>query len=619
MDKKYVILFYVALFSIVASIYPTNLFSYPESKESITQYIISLSKDIFRSIETPSTAMLDSSKGELKIKVLLSPWGELKDAYISESSGNDELDERSLNAVWAYDMYQPFPEELGDEELWVDTPIVFEDRGTNAELKNIAEPTRKTKLTTPTAGVGHPRGGGGRGGGLDEMVDVALENRLGAKIAQEEIELSKLKIREATRALYPAATLNYLETTGLTTSTIQDFTDKEYKVKFEYPLYYGWRLKYAVEQAVSNMKASKYNYDKISQDLRGDVEEAYYSYITNRAAHGLQESLLKEVEEIFDIAKKRFDIGLSTKAEFLEVEAKFKQIKYQVASSQNELAIARLTLAQAMNVKDTEEFSEFADVGLDFKAWQPVHLDVSLEQCIDRAFKYRPDIKSKGHMVDFNDYERKIAKSKNQFKVDLTGSYGKSGGAYESESLTLDKDWFIGLKASKPLGGNTLSATYTKEETSEKHGQTTRTESISKSVELGLLDNLQSFSEKKSSEIAFSKAREELQKTQDAIMKEVKESYLNYRKGLFQIESNLKKVSHKREELKIAKAQAELNEVPVSGLLRSYMEFTDEQTFYIESVGSMLQALSKLNRSTGYALFSYDGSIMLANINAEPM
>ena len=602
MDKKYIILLYVALFSVVASIYPTNLLSYTESKEPITQYIISLSKDIFRSIETPSTAMLDSSKGELKIKVLLSPWGELKDAYISESSGNDELDERSLNAVWAYDMYQPFPEELGDEELWVDAPIIFRS---------------EKKLTTPVTGMGVARsrdGGGITVSRLDEMVDIALENRLGAKIAQQEMELSKLKIREATRALYPAVTLNYLETIGMTTRDIQNFTDKEYKVKFEYPLYYGWRLKYAVEQAVSNMKASKYNYDKISQDLRGDVEKAYYSYITNRAALRLQESLLKEAGKIFDIAKKRFDIGLTTKAEFLEVESKLKQIKYQVASSQSDLAIARLSLAQAMNVRDSEEFSEFADVGLDFNAWQPVHLNVSLEQCIDMAFKYRPDIKSKEHMVDFNDYERKIAKSKNQFKVDLTGSYGKSGGAFESQSLTLDKDWFIGLKASKPLGGNTLSAAYTKEETSEKHGQSTRTESLSKSVELGLLNNLQSFSEKKSSEIAFSKAREELQKTQDAIMKEVKESYLNYRKGLFQIESNLKKVSHRKEELKIAKAQAELNEVPISGLLRSHMEFTDEQTFYIESVGSLLQALLTLNRSTGYALFSYDGSIMLANV-----
>jgi len=600
MDKKYVILFYVALFSLIVSIYPTELLSYSESKESITQYIISLSKDIFRSIETPSTAVLDSSKGELKIKVLLSPWGELKDAYISESSGNDELDESSLKAARSYDLYQPFPEELGDEELWLDVPIVF-------KVKDLA-------ISRPGRETGFPSRTGNSNAGLDEIVDVALENRLGVKIAQEEIELSKLKIREANRALYPAATLNYLETTGLTTSDIQDFTDKEYKVKFEYPLYYGWRLKYAVEQAISNMKASQYNYDKISQDLRGDVEAAYYSYVTNRATLRLQESLLKEVEKIFDIAKKRFDIGLSTKAEFLLAEAKSKQIKYQVASSQNELAIARLTLAQTMNVKDSEKFSEFADVDLDFNAWQPVHLDVSLEQCIDLAFKYRPDIKSKGHMLDFNDYERKITRSKNQFKVDLTGSYGKSGGAFESESLTMNKDWFIGLKASKPLGGNTLSAAYTKEETSEKHGQTTRTESISKSVEVGLLDNLQSFSEKKSSEIAFSKAREELQKTQNAIMKEVKESYLNYRKGLFQIESNLKKVSHKREELKVAKAQAELNEVPISGLLRFYMEFTDEQTFYIESVGNLLQALSKLNRSTGYALFSYDGSIMLANV-----
>ena len=47
------------------------------------------------------------------------------------------------------------------------------------------------------------------------------------------------------------------------------------------------------------------------------------------------------------------------------------------------------------------------------------------------------------------------------------------------------------------------------------------------------------------------------------------------------------------------------------------MELTDENTFYIESLISLCQALAKLNKATGYTLFSYDGSIMLANVSAQ--
>ena len=147
--------------------------------------------------------------------------------------------------------------------------------------------------------------------------------------------------------------------------------------------------------------------------------------------------------------------------------------------------MAKLALAQAVNVKEGEEAIEIIDKepGKDL---EPIMIDVSLEECIDLAFKSRPDLKAKEYMLEFNDYERKIAESKNQLRVDLTGTYGKSGGAYETESLNMDNDWYVGFKVSKPLGGNTISTAFTKDKTSPKHGESSRTESISKSVELGL-------------------------------------------------------------------------------------------------------------------------------------
>jgi len=595
MHIKRIILFYFFVFTAVTTIKPTISYTYSQSQEDITQYIIDISKDIYSSIPKPDPSILYNSKGEVKLKLFLSPWGELKDVYVSESSGSKELDGLCLKTVWLYKRYQPFPEKLGDKDLWIDIPIIFEMENKEEKAREGVVPEMKvTNL------------------GINDAVDIALENHMAAKIAQEEMELSKLKIREARRGLYPAASINYMTTTGKTTGITQDFTDKEYKLKFEYPLYYGWRLKYAVEQAMSNLKASTYNYDKTLQDLRAEVESAFYAYMASKMDLKLHKALLEEIAGIFTNAKKRLELGLITRTEFLQLETQMQQINYQIISSENGLSMAKLALAQAVNVKEGEKVIDIIDKESG-KDLGPITIDISLEDCVDLAFKARPDLKSKEYMLEFNDYERKIEESKNQLKVDLAGTCGKSGGAYESETLNMGNDWYLGFKVTKPLGGNTLSTAYTKDKTSQKHGQSTRTESVSQSVEMGLLDGLQHFSEEKSAEIGYKKAKDELEQVKETIIKEVSESYLNYKKGLIQIMTNLNKIKYKEEELKITKARAELNEVSLSELVQAHMGLTDEKTYYVEALGSLYQSLAKLNKATGYSLFIDDENFKLAN------
>ena len=614
MHTKRVRLLCLFVITFVTAAYPAISFPYSATVESITQYIIDLSKDIYGSVQEPEPSAIYNSRGEVNLRLFLSPWGELKDAYIYESSGNEHLDNLCLKAVWLHERYQPFPEELGDDGLWVDVPIIFgvpDRKGFEPEVKD-ERPVGRSSIYGRSNMREHAIYKDALG--VEGVVDIALENHMSARIAEEEIELSKLKIREARRALYPTASLNYLETTGETAAVTQDFIDKEYKLKFEYPLYYGWRLKYAVDQAIANMKTSRQNYDKVLHDLRGEVESAFYSYLVARINARLQRSLLKEAKEIFDTAKKTLELELVTNAEFQQVYSQLKQVTYQVASSENDMEMAKLSLTQAMNIKDSVNLEDFIDIDIDILDLEPLDLEVTLEECLDIAFKYRPDLKSKEYTVEFSEYERKIAISKDQLRLDLTGSYGKSGGAYETETLEMGKDWYLGVKLTKPLGGNTISTAYTEDKTSEKHGESSRTESVSKSVEFGILDNIQSFSEKKSSEIGLKKAMDEVQQTREAIFKEVKVSYLDYKKGLIQMESNLNKIRYREEELKIAKARAELHEISLSELMQAHMSLIDEKSFYIEATGSLYQSLVQLNKATGYALFLDSESFMLADV-----
>jgi outer membrane protein len=235
-------------------------------------------------------------------------------------------------------------------------------------------------------------------------------------------------------------------------------------------LYYGWRLRYAVEQAMSSLRASASSYNKTLQDLRAEVESAFYGYMASKMTLKLHKALLEETDSLFGRAKKRLELGLITRVEFLQLESQMQQINYQVISSENELSMAKLTLAQAINIKEGEKAIEIIDKEPG-KDMEPIVIDMTLEQCMDLAFKSRPDLKAKEYMLEFNDYERKITESKNQLKIDLTGTYGRSGGAYSTEQLYMSNDWYLGFKASKPFGGNTLSTTFTKDNTSPKHGE----------------------------------------------------------------------------------------------------------------------------------------------------
>ena len=113
MRIKRIILLYLFVIAAVTLVNPTVSLSNLPKEEIISQYIINLSNDIYKSMDRPLDSMLSGSKGELRLGLFLSPWGELKDAKVSESSGNRELDNVCLRTVWIYDRYQPFPEELG--------------------------------------------------------------------------------------------------------------------------------------------------------------------------------------------------------------------------------------------------------------------------------------------------------------------------------------------------------------------------------------------------------------------------------------------------------------------------------------------------------------------------
>ena len=503
---------------------------------------------------------------------------EIRSGYKEREEGNSRLDYLVL------ELSQPssFNAKVEEDSIVVDLkPMLSDTRPHRVEAKS------------PISTKGEEK----RIGTLENCLRIATVNSKTLKIAREEIEFAGLKVRQAARGLYPSlvakldrsdGNIKSLETGGVDAG----FRETEFGLQIGQPLYQGGKLKSTLAQARVGLEMARKKYEKTKQDLIFDVKRAYYNLVSSQANLREQEKLLHRAESILEEARKKHKLNLVTKAEFLNVESQYNQVYYQMISEQKDYSLALLTVKQLLNLD--EPVSVEVDTQLGFQ-----DLSISLDGCLKLAGKHRPDLAISKLSLKFSELGKEIARSDQKFKIDMTGFYGRGGGAYETEKLEISDSWYAGIKVSKGLGGSTLSSGYTSDQTSPKLGQSARTESNTGSVAFSLLDNLKSLSDEKEADIEHEKALNEIKETGKKIESKVKEAYFNYEKSLIQLKSISKEIEFRKEEAGLAREKGKLNLALNSEVLRAEINLASARTSYNEALAYYHIALASLNRAMG--------------------
>jgi len=463
------------------------------------------------------------------------------------------------------------------------------------DLKPILSDTRVRKVAakSPISSKGKEK----RIGDLEDCLRIAIANSKTLKIAEEEVRLAELKVREATRGLYPSVAAKLDRTDGniksLETGGVDaGFREMEFGLQIGQSLYQGGKFKSTFTQAKVKLEMAEKKYEKTEQDLIFDVKKAYYNLVSSQANVHEQEKLLRQAESILEEARKKHRLKLVTKEELLNVQSQHNQVRYQKTSEEKDSSLALLTLKQLLNLD--EPVSVEVDTELDFQ-----DLGISLEQSLEVAGEHNLDLALSKLSMKFAEMGKKIARSDQKFKIDLSGFYGRGGGAYKTEDLKISDSWYAGIKVSKTLGGSTISSGYTSDQTNPKLGQTSRTESNTGSVTLSLFDNLKNLSEEKESDIEYEKAVNEVKKTEKKMESETKESYFNYEKSLIQLEAVSKEIEFRKEQEKIAREKGKLNLARNSEVLGAEINLTSAHTSYNEALAYYHIALASLNKAIG--------------------
>ena len=426
---------------------------------------------------------------------------------------------------------------------------------------------------------------------LTRSLEFGLSRHRPVRVARQEVELAQMKVKEARRALYPTATLKFSWTEG--TASEVDFTEYTTGLQLEQPLYHSGRLMETFRQSLVNLQVAEKRQSKVKSDYSLELAQEYYQFIGAKVGRAAQGNLVVQTEDFLKRVQTRFAEGLLTRLEVLNVEAQVNQARFQKATAENDVILARIKFLARLALGP----EAVVEVPGAFEA--PSIVPVDLEEALRLAAQYRPDIQVNSLLVKFHEYEERIAKAKGKWKVDFSSFAGSSAAAFETEDLDAGEDYFLGLKATRNWGANSTSASVNQTKTSPRLGQTTRTDSKVYSTELGILDQLQQLTEVKQAQVNLEKAKRDLEEVKNSVFQEIQEATIGYNKARLQLEYADQRIAFREEQVKILEAQASLNEALPSQVLEAIMKLTEERVGKAQALSSYYVALAKLNKAVG--------------------
>ncbi len=250
---------------------------------------------------------------------------------------------------------------------------------------------------------------------LEECVTYAVENNL--TIAQFNLDLENAKIDEsdALGAFIPSlnGSSSISSNTGLsfnpatnepTTNTILNVNAN---ISSQLTLFDGLRNFKRVQRARLNGIANQFRVDDIKDDIRLNVANAYLQVLSNKETLKTFEAQYAVTEQDLKRTKELVDAGVVPRGDLLEIEATAANQEQQVINSESLVLIARINLAQLLQITDYDNF-EIADET--FEIPPSDILSNSPKVIFDKALTFRNDIKLSESNVELSIKDLEIAK-----------------------------------------------------------------------------------------------------------------------------------------------------------------------------------------------------------------
>lgn len=269
---------------------------------------------------------------------------------------------------------------------------------------------------------------------LEQCVNYALENNISIQRNQLDVESAAVQTKAARGNFLPNlnAGVNQNFSFGLNpgstgVSTQNNRSNTGFNIGSSTTLFNGFRNSSEYKKAKLGNEVSQLALEKMENDISLNVVNAYLAILFNREnleVAKIQADISREqVKRISEL----FEAGSAPKGDLYEIEATLANDLQNLISVENSLNLARLTLAQTLQIP----YENFDVADIDIEAPPVALLDQEgSSQVYERALQIMPEIKQAELSYESTNYDLKIAKS--GFMPSLSFNLGASTGYFYS-------------------------------------------------------------------------------------------------------------------------------------------------------------------------------------------
>ncbi|HET6227617.1 MAG TPA: TolC family protein [Bacteroidia bacterium] len=265
---------------------------------------------------------------------------------------------------------------------------------------------------------------------LEQCIDYALKNNIQIKQSEVNTEIADINLVQSQGALLPAINGNMSHTYNFG-RTIDRYTNQFAKqqvlsqnlgVSADFTLFNGLQTINTIHQNRYTYLASKYNVDKMKNDIALNVATAYLQILYNTEAVENARNQIGITTAQSERAKKLVEAGSVAKGSYLDIMAQLATEELNLTNAENQLNISYLALAQLMNLPSAQGLRVTKpEINID---GQPLLAATDANQIYTTALDVLPEIKSANYNMKSAEKGLDVAWGGLSPRLSLSAFYG---------------------------------------------------------------------------------------------------------------------------------------------------------------------------------------------------
>ncbi len=296
---------------------------------------------------------------------------------------------------------------------------------------------------------------------LEKCIDYAIAHNITIKTRALTAEEKKLSKSDAKWARLPnlnasaGQNYNWGRSVSPATNTYADVNSRNtsFGVSTSIPLFTGMRIPNQYKLSKVELAASLADLDQAKEDLSVQIAQQYLQVLFSKELLGVAEEQARLSQAQYDRFQELFRLGKTAQADVAEAQARVAQDQYSVTSANNDYQLAKLDLAQLLELTSMDQFSIVAPTDIDVENGL-----IPMDEVYSNALSTRAEMRAAKLRYQGSKYSIKVANSAYYPTLSAGGnlgtSYNKIGG-FDAEGFSKQLDHnlnkSIGISLSIPI------------------------------------------------------------------------------------------------------------------------------------------------------------------------